>query len=114
VSAASRVERVDLANVRPQCILHDFLRIGAIAGDTDRQPVRPIAVRRDETLSGSRFTLPERLEQCMIAIHRSRDGRSCSERAVRWFHHECAHGWPSFASRPNVALVTSRGITRPP
>ena len=61
-------EGIDLASRCPERVLHDLLRIRAIARDADRQPVDAIAVGGHECLGGSLFSPAEALHQARVRI----------------------------------------------
>src|SRR2546430_13675323 len=58
-----------LSHHGPEGVLHDLLRILAIAGDAASQPIRPLAVPGDETLRRHRLATPDRKSTRLNSSH---------------------------------------------
>src|SRR5207253_9211104 len=61
-------EGVDLPDHAPERVLHGLLGILGIACDTDRQPIRAIAVQTNQTLRRRLAPPPQCSQQMTIAI----------------------------------------------
>src|SRR5262249_60035532 len=61
-------EGLDLADHRPERVLHDLLGILLVSGDANPQAIRAVTVRRDEMVRCARVTATEGLDQPAIAI----------------------------------------------
>src|SRR2546426_6137191 len=64
-------EGVDLSDHGPERVLHDLLRVLAVAGDAAGQAIRAVAVPGDETLRRHRLATPERFQKVEIAVRAS-------------------------------------------
>ena len=62
------LEGVDLPRRRPEGILHDLLRVLLIAGDTDGEPIRAVAVCGDEGLGGAGLLAPQLFHEPRVPI----------------------------------------------
>src|SRR5262245_1410068 len=65
-------EGVDLQNHGPECVLHDFLGVLTVAGDTSRQAIDGLAVSSDQKLRRRRVTTAERVKKVGIAVGATR------------------------------------------
>src|SRR2546430_2459362 len=61
-------EGVDLSDHGPERVLHDLLRVLAVAGDAAGQAIGALAVRGDETLRRHRLATPERFQKVEITV----------------------------------------------
>ena len=107
-------KHVDLSNHGPERILHDFLRVLAVAGHAAGQTIGTLAVRAHQTLRGHGLVTPERLQEIVIAVYAGRGGGSID---VPFEHHLKIHLASSPLSvnvRSSTAKTTVRGRTHLP